>query len=85
LAGLWADVLRIPLDIITLDNSFFAMGGDSIATMGLVGEAADNDFVLSVADIFRHPRQEEVAQSTDSNALQTSTDSAVKRKTSSMY
>ncbi|KAK1912672.1 hypothetical protein P3342_004608 [Pyrenophora teres f. teres] len=53
---LWARVLGIDADIIGLDDSFFRLGGDSIAAMKLVGEARRTGLQLSVADIFRHPR-----------------------------
>ena len=36
---LWAQVLGIAADSIGLDDSFFRLGGDSIAAMKLVGEA----------------------------------------------
>ncbi|KAH8727300.1 hypothetical protein GQ44DRAFT_611849 [Phaeosphaeriaceae sp. PMI808] len=52
---LWARVLGIEADSIGLDDSFFRLGGDSIAAMKLVGEARRTGLQLSVADIFRHP------------------------------
>ncbi|EFQ86310.1 hypothetical protein PTT_18488, partial [Pyrenophora teres f. teres 0-1] len=39
LQQLWAGVLAIDADSIGLDDSFFRLGGDSIAAMKLVGEA----------------------------------------------
>ncbi|KAH6618447.1 hypothetical protein C7974DRAFT_415823 [Boeremia exigua] len=53
---LWALVLNIEADRIGLDDSFFRLGGDSIAAMKLVGEARRHGVQLSVADLFRHPR-----------------------------
>ncbi|CAA9959472.1 Nonribosomal peptide synthetase 3 [Pyrenophora teres f. maculata] len=53
---LWAGVLNIELDSVGLDDSFFRLGGDSIAAMKLVGEARRTGLQLSVADIFRHPK-----------------------------
>ncbi|EMD61778.1 hypothetical protein COCSADRAFT_121744 [Bipolaris sorokiniana ND90Pr] len=58
---LWACVLSIEPDSIGLDDSFFRLGGDSIAAMKLVGEARRMGQQLSVADIFRHPRLVDVA------------------------
>ncbi|KAK1912722.1 hypothetical protein P3342_004658 [Pyrenophora teres f. teres] len=52
---LWAQVLSIEPDSIGLDDSFFRLGGDSIAAMKLVGEARSTGLQLSVANIFRHP------------------------------
>ncbi|EFQ85269.1 hypothetical protein PTT_19820, partial [Pyrenophora teres f. teres 0-1] len=58
---LWARVLGIEPDSIGLDDSFFRLGGDSIAAMKLVGEARQTGLQLSVADIFRHPKLAELA------------------------
>ncbi|KAF2471469.1 amino acid adenylation [Lindgomyces ingoldianus] len=52
---LWASVLGIEAQRIRLDDSFFRLGGDSIAAMKLVGEARRMGMHLSVADIFRNP------------------------------
>ncbi|EFQ92826.1 hypothetical protein PTT_10009, partial [Pyrenophora teres f. teres 0-1] len=49
---LWARVLSLELDTIGLDDSFFRLGGDSIAAMKLVGEARGMGLQFSVADIF---------------------------------
>ncbi|CAN9330998.1 unnamed protein product [Alternaria alternata] len=53
---LWARVLSVEPDSIGLDDSFFRLGGDSIAAMKLVGEARRTGLQLSVADVFRHPK-----------------------------
>jgi aryl carrier-like protein len=52
---LWAQVLNIAPDSIGLDDSFFRLGGDSIAAIKLVGEARMHGFRLSSAQVFRHP------------------------------
>ncbi|XP_014550376.1 hypothetical protein COCVIDRAFT_31863 [Bipolaris victoriae FI3] len=52
---LWAGVLGVAADSIGLDDSFFRLGGDSIAAMKLVGEARRHGVQLTVADLFRHP------------------------------
>jgi amino acid adenylation domain-containing protein len=52
---LWAQVLSIAPESIGLDDSFFRLGGDSIAAMKLVGEARRHGFRLSSAQVFRHP------------------------------
>nr|ABR23346.1 non-ribosomal peptide synthetase [Claviceps purpurea] len=51
----WAKVLNIQPEIIGLDDSFFRLGGDSIAAMKLVGEMRKHGVELAVADIFRYP------------------------------
>nr|ARJ54910.1 nonribosomal peptide synthetase 8 [Curvularia lunata] len=52
---LWARVLNIEADSIGLDDSFFRLGGESIAAMKLVGEARRHGVQLTVADLFRCP------------------------------
>ena len=46
---------------IELDDSFFRLGGDSIAAMKLVSEAQKIGVKLAMTNIFRHPRLEHVA------------------------
>ncbi|CAE7034434.1 HC-toxin synthetase [Pyrenophora teres f. teres] len=58
LQQLWAGVLAIDADSIGLDDSFFRLGGDSIAAMKLVGEARRAGIHLTVADLFRNPKLE---------------------------
>jgi len=53
---LWAQVLNIEPESIGVDDSFFRLGGDSIAAMQLVAEARKRDVQLTVEDIFRHPK-----------------------------
>ncbi|MDJ0363450.1 non-ribosomal peptide synthetase, partial [Rhodococcus sp. H29-C3] len=50
LAGLFAEVLR--LDHVGVDDSFFALGGDSIMSIQLVSRAKAAGFVLSPRDVF---------------------------------
>ncbi|MGW5223544.1 amino acid adenylation domain-containing protein [Nocardia niigatensis] len=50
LAGLFAEVLGV--DTIGLDDSFFALGGDSIMSIQLVTRAKVAGLVLSVRDVF---------------------------------
>ncbi|PZD23981.1 EntF, Non-ribosomal peptide synthetase modules protein, partial [Pyrenophora tritici-repentis] len=53
---LWARVLDIDADSIGLDDSFFRLGGDSIAAMRLVAEARQEAIHLTVAGVFQHPK-----------------------------
>lgn len=53
---LWARVLHIDADSIGMDDSFFHLGGDSIAAMKLVGEARKAGLQLTVADLFHDPK-----------------------------
>ena len=61
LQSLWALVLGIKSDAIGADDSFLRIGGDSIRAMKLVGAARDQDLLLTVADIFSHPRLGDLA------------------------
>ncbi|RYP81490.1 hypothetical protein DL769_001961 [Monosporascus sp. CRB-8-3] len=61
LATLWAQVLDIPVANVGIDDTFFQLGGDSVSAMRLIGVARARGAVLSVADIFRHPRLVDLA------------------------
>ncbi|CAI6340684.1 unnamed protein product [Periconia digitata] len=54
LQRLWAQVLDIEADSIGLDDSFFRLGGDSIAAMKLVAEARRECLQVTVTDLFRN-------------------------------
>ncbi|KAI0527995.1 hypothetical protein F5B22DRAFT_653082 [Xylaria bambusicola] len=55
LLGLWAEALDIDADSISIENSFFQLGGDSMAAMKLTGIARKMGISLPVANIFRNP------------------------------
>ncbi|KAK5637358.1 hypothetical protein RRF57_013070 [Xylaria bambusicola] len=55
LRALWSQTLGVEADSIGVDDSFFRLGGDSIAAMKLVGAARGVGISLAVADIFRNP------------------------------
>lgn len=52
---LWSEVLGVAKESIGLDDSFFRLGGDSVAAMRLVGAARKMNVTMTVADIFRQP------------------------------
>lgn len=54
LRSLWSKVLRLPEEDISLDDSFFAIGGDSISAMKLVSEARAQNLKITVADMFNN-------------------------------
>ncbi|GKT87879.1 non-ribosomal peptide synthetase protein [Colletotrichum tofieldiae] len=62
LRRLWARVLGIDVCTISLGESFFRIGGDSIAALKLVGEARKAGIALTVADIFKHPKLSSMAE-----------------------
>ncbi|OJZ79470.1 hypothetical protein ASPFODRAFT_109858, partial [Aspergillus luchuensis CBS 106.47] len=50
-----AKVLNISPDSIGADDSFFRLGGDSIAAMKLAVAARQDGFILTVSDVFQRP------------------------------
>src|SRR5690349_6440019 len=50
--GLWGEELNIEPDSVNPEDTFFSLGGDSIAAMQLAAAARDEGFELTVADIF---------------------------------
>jgi amino acid adenylation domain-containing protein/non-ribosomal peptide synthase protein (TIGR01720 family) len=61
LQGLWSQVLGLPTASICSEDSFFRLGGDSLAAMKLVGTARSQGLRLSVLDVFRHPSLKEMS------------------------
>lgn len=50
----WSRILNIPEEEISLDDSFFLLGGDSIGAMKLVSETRVEGYELTVKDVFKH-------------------------------
>ena len=61
LQGAWARMLRIEPVIIGRDDSFFQLGGDSIAAMRVASEMRNEGVRVAVADMFRFPKLHELA------------------------
>ena len=59
---MWATTLSLDTKNIGASDSFLRIGGDSVTAMRLVGIAREQGLSLTVADIFRHPRLDELAQ-----------------------
>ena len=57
----WRKVLGHESDTITSEDSFFRLGGDSLGAMKLVSAAKMENIVLSVMDIFKHPKLSDMA------------------------
>ncbi|KAL4865220.1 hypothetical protein BDV12DRAFT_200342 [Aspergillus spectabilis] len=55
LRNLWGEVLEIEPNSISVEDSFFGLGGDSFSAMKLVGAARSHDISLTVAKIYEHP------------------------------
>ncbi|POR38263.1 Nonribosomal peptide synthetase-like protein [Tolypocladium paradoxum] len=61
LRTIWSQVLNIEPSNIRLGDSFFRLGGNSIAAMRVVGEARMVGLDLTVTQIFKHPELHELA------------------------
>lgn len=70
LQDLWAEVLKIPTHDISADDSFFRVGGDSIAAMKLAGLASMRNLRLSVQSIFEYPMLRDMADHMEANSGQ---------------
>lgn len=62
LQELWADVLNVPAEAISADDSFFQHGGDSVGAMRLVPAARKRGIALTVAGIFQALRLSDMAK-----------------------
>ncbi|EER23274.1 D-lysergyl-peptide-synthetase, putative [Coccidioides posadasii C735 delta SOWgp] len=71
LQQLWATVLNVDKDQISLDSSFFRLGGDSVSAMKVVAAARKTGIILTVADIFRHPHIDELGRMARSSSTPT--------------
>ncbi|KAK6209056.1 hypothetical protein LQW54_006656 [Pestalotiopsis sp. IQ-011] len=54
LRSAWSRIIGIPEDEISLEDSFFLLGGDSIGAMKLVAETRVEGFEITVKEIFKH-------------------------------
>jgi len=61
LQRLWGIVLNLTLEVIGADDSFFRLGGDSVAAMRLVSAARLERISLTVIEVFRKPKLSEMA------------------------
>ncbi|WYZ45846.1 hypothetical protein EsH8_IX_000071 [Colletotrichum jinshuiense] len=59
---LWAGVLGVHATAITATSSFFRLGGDSLAAIGLVTAARKAGLQLSVAQVFKSPLLRDLCQ-----------------------
>lgn len=55
ICSLCAQVLKVPVEEVGMDDSFFELGGDSISAIRLVGAAREAHHQLQVTDIFAEP------------------------------
>ena len=57
----WSSVLARPLKSIGADDSWFRLGGDSVASMRLVAAARQEGIVISVANVMKNPKLSDMA------------------------
>ncbi|KAK8130645.1 AMP-binding enzyme (aureobasidin A1 biosynthesis complex) [Apiospora kogelbergensis] len=62
LHDIWSRTLKLEPSQISLDDNFFQLGGDSIACMIVSAHAYKLGLELTVADMFRHPKLEDLAE-----------------------
>ncbi|KAG6052828.1 Glycopeptide NRPS [Claviceps sp. LM77 group G4] len=66
LQKLWSEVLGLESRLISVDDSFLQIGGDSIQAMRLIGAAREQGLALTVADVLSHHSMSRLAQSLES-------------------
>ncbi|CAO1596231.1 hypothetical protein XANCAGTX0491_000083 [Xanthoria calcicola] len=59
---IWAGLFGMVPNMIGLDDNFFHLGGDSIASMKAVGQARELGIQVTVADFFCHPSLHDLAE-----------------------
>ncbi|TLS31578.1 hypothetical protein PpBr36_03900 [Pyricularia pennisetigena] len=69
IAGLWAEVLHLSPSFIGRHDTFFRLGGDSVAAMKVAAACSGrpDGLLISVADMFRHPRLSDLAANVSSD------------------
>ncbi len=60
LAGIWGQVLKV--DRVGRHDNFFDLGGDSIRSIGVLGQAKAAGIGITLQDLFRYPTLAELAQ-----------------------
>ncbi|GAA5644434.1 non-ribosomal peptide synthetase [Vibrio proteolyticus] len=60
LAKIWCEILK--LDVVGADSHFFALGGDSISALQLVGKLRQQHWLLTPKQVFDHPVLAELAE-----------------------
>ncbi|KAL4901150.1 hypothetical protein BDW74DRAFT_182005 [Aspergillus multicolor] len=61
LQALWASVLNVDLDRVGVQDHFLHSGGDSFTAMKLVSAANAANVPITVSDIFRYPKLQDMA------------------------
>ncbi|KAM3417875.1 hypothetical protein BST61_g6095 [Cercospora zeina] len=66
LRQLWSQILSIPVSSIHADSEWMSLGGNSFKTIQLVSAARGQGLSLTVADVFRSPRLDQLSNSVSS-------------------
>ena len=61
LQAIWADVLNLPREQVSLDKSFFLLGGDSISALQILSQCRAEGMGITVQDIIRSPSISDLA------------------------
>ncbi|KAL4797198.1 hypothetical protein BDV19DRAFT_387377 [Aspergillus venezuelensis] len=79
LQELWTSILCIDPEVISAEDSFLRIGGDSLGAMRLVSALRIRGFAITFADVFQKPKLSALARLVDSEqASQEPTDSSLK-------
>ncbi|KAK1984562.1 hypothetical protein LZ30DRAFT_426916, partial [Colletotrichum cereale] len=62
LQALWSRILGVEASSIGAGDSFLALGGDSVSAMRLVAACEQEGLLLSVANLLRHPKLRDMAE-----------------------
>jgi amino acid adenylation domain-containing protein/non-ribosomal peptide synthase protein (TIGR01720 family) len=62
LQKIWAQVLNIPVDRLSVAENFFHLGGDSVSAMQVAAGCQREGLAVGVAQIFQFPTVEQLAQ-----------------------
>ena len=62
LRQIWASILNLDMDSLSITDSFFQKGGDSVMAIFMVASARKENLLLTVADIFRTPKLSDLAR-----------------------
>jgi natural product biosynthesis luciferase-like monooxygenase protein/amino acid adenylation domain-containing protein/non-ribosomal peptide synthase protein (TIGR01720 family) len=61
LAGVWAEVLGLDKNKISIEDNFFVLGGDSIKSILIVSRLKQSGYSLKIRDLLLYPSIKEVA------------------------
>jgi amino acid adenylation domain-containing protein/non-ribosomal peptide synthase protein (TIGR01720 family) len=61
LVTIWASVLGMEQDAISIEDNFFELGGDSILSIQVAGKALQKDIEITVNQMFQYPTIAELA------------------------